>query len=53
MRADREVTKSVLFGCHIGVMKRIFGGSKGNSGGKDSRDFKNPPSLQHSQVIEQ
>lgn len=36
---------NALFGCHIGVMKRIFGGLSGKSSGKDSRALKKPPSL--------
>lgn len=42
----REKGIRLLLGCHIGVMKRIFGGSSGNSGGKDNRALKKPPSLQ-------
>jgi len=44
--ALRTVQCDVLFGCHIGVMKRIFGGKRGYSGGKLNRALKNPPSLQ-------
>jgi hypothetical protein len=38
--------RNAPLGCHIGVMKRIVGGKSGNSDGKLSRAFKNPPSLQ-------
>ena len=34
-----------LFGCHIGVINRILGGRRGNSGGNVNRALKNPPSL--------
>lgn len=30
----------------MGVMKRILGGKRGNSGGKDIRALKKPPSLE-------
>lgn len=30
----------------MGVIKRIFGGKRGYSGGNDNRTLKNPPSLQ-------
>ena len=34
-----------LFGCHMGVMKRSFGGFRGKSSGNVSRALKKPPSL--------
>lgn len=33
----------------MAVLKVIVGGSSGNSGGKDNRAFKKPPSLQTAQ----
>lgn len=43
-RSDTQRSHS-LFGCHIGVMNRNFGGERGKSSGKDSRALKKPPSL--------
>ena len=37
--------RNSLFGCHMGVMNRIFGGFRGKSSGKLSRALKKPPSL--------
>lgn len=39
------VKNAQLFGCHIGVVKRIFGGFKGKSSGKFNLALKIPPSL--------
>lgn len=40
-----------LFGCHIEVVNFIVGGSNGNSGGKDSRALRKPPSLRRRRKI--
>lgn len=41
----RRADKNALLGCHIGVIKRILGGKRGNSVGKVNRALKKPPSL--------
>lgn len=41
---SEEEEEDVLFGCHISVRKRILGGRRGKSGGKDMTARRKPPS---------